>query len=377
MSTAKPEYTVVIAGGGLAGLCSAIALAKAGISVLLVEKEQYPFHRVCGEYISLEVLPYLKRLGVDPFALQASSINKLMVSSPSGRALTHQLDLGGFGLSRYALDAHLYNLAQQLGVDFISGEKVLNTQLENEIFTTKLNSGTQIRSTMVIGSFGKRSNLDKELNRSFMTRRSPYVAVKYHIRIDHPKDLIALHNFQDGYCGISAIEDDKYCLCYMTERSALQQAGSIEALEKLRLHKNPFLKYIFSNAEFLYDKPLAINEICFESKLPVEQHILMAGDAAGMITPLCGNGMAMAIHGSKVLSDLLIEYLQKGRVSRQELETAYTRQWTKLFARRMMIGRNVQKLFGNEKITNLTVWALSNMRPLTNLIVKSTHGQPF
>jgi flavin-dependent dehydrogenase len=377
MTSTQIEYNVVLVGGGLAGLCSAIALSKAGVKVLVIEKEHYPFHRVCGEYISMEVLPYLNSLGIDPFELQASTINRLMVSSPSGKMLVHTLDLGGFGLSRYTLDAHLFGKAKELGVDFICGKKVVDINFVNPTFQVALNSGTEIAAPIVIGSFGKRSNLDKELDRSFMTRRSPYVAVKYHIRTDHPKDLIALHNFQDGYCGISAIEGDKYCLCYMTERKALQQAGSIQELEERRLTKNPYLKHIFSNAEFLYDKPLVINEISFESKSPVENHILMAGDAAGMITPLCGNGMAMAIHSSKILSDLVLQYFQSTDFSRNELEVSYAKQWKQLFANRMRIGRNVQKLFGNERITNWAIWALGNMKPLTSLLVKSTHGRPF
>ncbi|MBC7511814.1 MAG: FAD-dependent oxidoreductase, partial [Ferruginibacter sp.] len=48
------QYDITIIGGGLAGLALAIQLVKKGYSVALFEKEQYPFHKVCGEYISLE-----------------------------------------------------------------------------------------------------------------------------------------------------------------------------------------------------------------------------------------------------------------------------------------------------------------------------------
>ncbi|HEX6170294.1 MAG TPA: FAD-binding protein, partial [Chitinophagaceae bacterium] len=58
-------YDLAIAGGGLAGLALSIQIAKAGYSVVLFEKEQYPFHRVCGEYISLESWNFLHHLGVD------------------------------------------------------------------------------------------------------------------------------------------------------------------------------------------------------------------------------------------------------------------------------------------------------------------------
>jgi heterodisulfide reductase subunit A-like polyferredoxin len=50
MSTSQP-YDVAIIGGGLAGLTFAIQMRKVGLHVLLCEKETYPFHKVCGEYI--------------------------------------------------------------------------------------------------------------------------------------------------------------------------------------------------------------------------------------------------------------------------------------------------------------------------------------
>ena len=63
----------------------------------------------------------------------------------------------------------------------------------------------------------------------------------------------------------------------------------------------------------LFEKPEVINEITFEKQDPVSNHILMCGDAAGMITPLCGNGMAMAIHSAKILSGLIIEANSEAR----------------------------------------------------------------
>ncbi len=92
-------------------------------------------------------------------------------------------------------------------------ETLANQQLQN--------------ADIVIGAFGKRSKLDVKLNRRFIHQRSPYVAVKYHIRTEHPSDLIALHNFKDGYCGISNIEDGKSCLCYLSHRNNLKEFGSI------------------------------------------------------------------------------------------------------------------------------------------------------
>ena len=148
-------------------------------------------------------------------------------------------------------------------------------------------------------------------------------------------------------------------------------------MEQAVLFKNPFLRHVFTNSEFLFQKPEVINEVSFLTKSPIEDHILMAGDSAGMIAPLCGNGMAMAIHSGKILSDLIIEYVNTSIRSRDWLEQSYISAWNTQFKRRLWIGRQVQKLFGNAITSQLAVGLAINSRPLANLIIKNTHGEPF
>lgn len=370
-------YDVLIAGGGLAGLVNAIQLAKSGLQVVLVEKKQYPFHKVCGEYISNEVLPFLHSMGIYPQQLGASTITHLQVSSPSGKSvLNTALDLGGFGLSRYVLDNYLYKMALEAGTLFLLGKSVEKISFTEDSFDVELSDGNVLNSKLVIGAFGKRSRLDKQLNRAFINERSPYIGVKYHIRTHFPKDLIALHNFKDGYCGVCAIEDNTFNMCYLTSRTNLKQYGSIEEMESHTLYKNPFLKEIKQDAEFLYDKPEVINEISFAPKKAVENHMLMSGDAAGLITPLCGNGMAMAIHSAKILSELIIQYFTQHH-NRNQLEYVYARQWQQLFARRLWAGRQIQQLFGSEWLSGMAVSFLQHVTPATRFLMKQTHGKVF
>ena len=140
-------------------------------------------------------------------------IQRFCFTSPSGRVLETDLDLGGFGISRYKLDYALYELAQKVGVKFVLGETVESVEFASEECRIKTSNKLDFSAKIVLGSFGKNSKMDKALDRDFTHKKSPYVGVKYHIRTDFPQDLIALHNFKDGYCGISAIEEDKYCLC--------------------------------------------------------------------------------------------------------------------------------------------------------------------
>ncbi|GCC51117.1 NAD(P)/FAD-dependent oxidoreductase [Chryseotalea sanaruensis] len=367
---------VVIIGGGLAGLLSAIKLSSTGISVCLIEKKSYPFHRVCGEYISNEVVPYLKSIDAFPEALTPSKINRFQLSAINGKSSFLPLDLGGFGISRYAFDYFLYEKALQSGATFMLNTEVSEVVFKEDMFEVSF-AFESLKARIVIGSFGKRSKLDVSLKRSFINKRSPYVGVKYHVRSEFPNDLVALHNFEGGYCGVSNVEDNKTNLCYLVHRNVLKKHGNIEALEKNVLLQNPHLKEIFSNSEFLFDKPETINEISFETKEPVLNHILMAGDAAGMITPLCGNGMAIAIHASKIASELVEKFINSSKYSRAQLEADYTKQWKQTFANRLWFGRQVQQLFGSKVASNFAINLLLYSKPLAQQIVKGTHGKVF
>lgn len=355
------ETDIQVIGGGLAGLVGSILLSRYGRSVVLYERKQYPFHRVCGEYISNETLPFLREHGLFPGKFKPEALSRFQLTSVNGRSAEINLDVGGFGVSRYTFDKFLYEIAVSEGV------KVVHENVE----TIDLS-----KARVTICAHGKRSKLDHTLDRNFIHQRSPYVGVKYHIRIDHPNGLIALHNFKDGYCGISNVEDGKTNLCYLTHRNNLKENGTIENMQEHVLFKNPFLKNIFNKAEFLFDKPEVINEISFATKKPVEGNVLMIGDAAGMITPLCGNGMAMAIHSAKIASEWVRKFLSD-EITRPAMEAGYAKEWSNNFARRLWVGRQVQRLFGSESASNLAVNLVRNVKPVANFLVAQTHGDVF
>ncbi len=367
---------VIIVGGGLAGLFNAIQLSKKNLDVLLIEKSSYPTHRVCGEYISNEVLPFFESLEIDLSQFDLPQFSYFQLSAISGKKVVMPLDLGGFGISRYTFDHFLFEKAKDVGTHFRLNTTVEDISFEGSHFLVTLANGEILKSKIVIGAYGKRSKLDKTLTRPFIAQRSPYLAVKYHINYDMPEDLIALHNFEGGYCGISKVENDIVNVCYLSHRQALKSAGSISNMEKSVLSKNKHLAHIFNNATFLFKKPLVINEISFAKKSAVENHMLMCGDAAGLITPMCGNGMAMAIHSSKISAQLVIAYLNK-EMSRKEMESQYASSWKKTFSKRLWVGRKSQGLFGTSLSSAFSVFLMKNVNPMARLIMKNTHGQPF
>lgn len=380
MKHLQSQFELAIIGGGLAGLCLAIQAANEGFQTLLIEKESYPFHKVCGEYISKESLPFLKSLGLPISDWELPHIHQLEISAPKGRLHTFPLGLGGIGVSRYFLDHQLYQLAIQKGVTVFTKTKVQNLSFQGSHFEIETDQN-KFRAIIAAGSFGKKSNLDIRLNRQFSKNKpsnwNNFIGVKYHIQYPHPEDLIALHNFKNGYCGISRIEAGKSCLCYMTTAANLQENGnSIESLEASILCKNPNLKIIFNQAKFLYDKPLTISQISFQQKKRVENHLLFIGDAAGMIPPLCGNGMSMAMHGSKLAFENIQHYFQTHK-NRDVLESSYEQQWNKQFALRLNTGKMVQRFFGNEVLTAAFLNTMSQFPIISERVIAATHGSIF
>jgi flavin-dependent dehydrogenase len=373
-------YDVIIAGGGLAGLALSIQLGKAGYRVALFEKEVYPYHKVCGEYISLESWNFLEELGLPLSDWNLPIIHTLLLSAPNGQSLRHELPLGGFGISRYKIDAALADIARSAGVELHESVRVTDILFERSVFNVRTNAGS-FQARVACGTFGKRSNLDVRWKRAFIRKRSDklnnFVGVKYHVHAEFPADQIGLHFFRNGYCGISRVEDDRYCLCYMTAAENLSISGnSIPEMEKHILRKNPFLEEIFGSLIPLFDQPVTISQISFEKKTQVENHILFVGDAAGMVPPLSGNGMSMALHGSQIAFRCIEGFLE-GEIARYEMEQEFVDRWNGQFGRRLRMGRLLQRWLGSEKGANFLVRTLKPFPKLVSFLIRQTHGQPF
>jgi flavin-dependent dehydrogenase len=380
------KYDVAIIGGGLAGLSLSIQLAKKNYSVVLFEKEKYPFHKVCGEYISMESWEFLEEVGVPLSTLDLPKIDTLHLTAPNGSAFTTRLPLGGFGISRYKIDHFLSELAKENGVQLIDEAKVENVLFHKgvffiDFFSRKETENKRIEAIICCGAYGKRSNLDIKWRREFISKTNSgtnnYIAVKYHIKTNWPANVIGLHNFRGGYCGISRIEDDKYCLCYLTTAANLKRnSNSIPLMQEKILFRNPALKNIFLTSEFLFKTPLVISQISFSKKSLIENNMLMLGDSSGMIAPLCGNGMSMALYSSKLASASIHFFFQKQLV-REEMEQEYAQRWRKMFSKRMVAGQVLQSFFGSDLLSNLFVKGFKTFPFLAKSIIEHTHGQPF
>jgi flavin-dependent dehydrogenase len=147
-------------------------------------------------------------------------------------------------------------------------------------------------------------------------------------------------------------------------------------MEKTILQQNPLLRKIWEESKIISGAPLTISQISFDKKAQVTDHVLMIGDAAGMITPLCGNGMSMALHGSMLAAEQIGRFLS-GQIGRDTLEEEYAREWQRQFANRLKAGRRIQVLFEKPWLNNTFINIAGRIPLLADYFIRQTHGKPF
>ncbi len=361
------NYDVAIIGAGIAGSSLAILLAQAGKSVVVFEKHSLPSHKVCGEFISLETYSFFESIGLQVGEWNLPIIKNLKLTSQKGTVLEDKLKVGGFGVSRYKLDFELCKLMQSSGVKVYTNEKVMSASADS----LKTQHRT-VKAKLVVGSHGKYApSYISSLHSKPLSKK--FIGVKYHIKGDFEEDLISLHSFDGGYCGISKIEDDLYCLCYLVDAQKLKHNNNdISLLEKKLLSKNIHLNQILSEATYVWKKPLVISNIQFDKNQIVQNGILFCGDSAGSISPLSGNGMSIAARTGLLLLQVILNNKDK-----QLMELQYEKNWHRLFNPKIKKAKFLNYIMLNPNIHDVILNLLKLIRPLRRKTINDMQGEPF
>jgi flavin-dependent dehydrogenase len=361
---------VIIIGAGLAGLTAAIELAEAGLDVVVFDKRTLPRHKVCGEYLSLEVVPYLESIGAS--MEDAPRIDRLVLSRNDRQVIQSNLPLGGVGISRYALDFRLYEQALNRGVDFI-WKPVESVRFEHDLFTV-VSRGVKYKARQVLGAWGKRSNLDRTLKRPFFSRESPWMGIKMHYEAEYPSNQVGLYTFKGGYGGLSVTETGAVNFCYLVHKDRFRETPDLEACTQGLLKEHPSLGSILGASTPLFKAALGISNISFGRKDLVSRHILLGGDAAQLIHPLCGNGMAMAIETGRLQGNAVAGFLKASHPDRAAMEKNFQKNWRKKFATRLRTGAFLQRLLLSSAGMELGLQLAGRAPFILSKVIQKTHG---
>ncbi len=274
---------IEIIGGGLAGLSLGLALRRANIPVTLYEAGHYPRHRVCGEFITGLAPATIARLGLAPHladALHHRSVAWFFGAdhAPSRR---QQLPAPALGLSRHALDARLAEAFVAAG-----GQLHTNTRITD----------LAPRPGRVVTTGRRRSG-------------ARWLGLKFHVHSLALADDLELHLGNQGYIGLTRVAADTVNVSGLFARRSLCARGPNLLLGYLQAAGLTALCARLGQARIDPATFCAVAAVDFDFTVPPPlPDVLSLGDAAAMIPPFTGNGMAMAFQSAEAALDPLLAY---------------------------------------------------------------------
>ena len=337
---------VAIIGAGPAGSTLAALLAARGVDVALFDRDLFPRDKLCGEFLSYDALPILERLGVLD-AIDAAGAPRIAQCRIVGarRTYTFPFPHEARGVSRMFLDDLLLRTAESRGATRRDGVTV------SELPQAKV----------IVGAWGRWGRFDRELSRSFVAEKDRNFGFKRHYR-GPLHGSIDLYAFRRGYLGVNAVEGDVVNICGLVHGSRLAgHKGRWDAFVDTIRAEEPRLDELYAAHEPAQEHFLSSEPVIFRARSAVEGGVFMIGDASGVIDPLTGNGMAMAIQSALLAAPIILRLVQTPS-RRAELENDYRRRHHQFFAPRIRWSRTVATLLSRPRLLDAALAATRSTR---------------
>ena len=313
-------YDLIVVGGGPAGSSAAITCARHGARVLLLERGQFPRHKVCGEFVSAESLELLSDLLAPRHAgLVADAVRiartRLFLD---GRMIQTPLDPSAASISRLDLDAALWDSAERSEVDGRQ-QVVVQSVSGTDPFLVTTSVG-EFEGRALINASGRWSNLN--LTGTDATKTPvKWLGLKGHFAESPPLASVDLYFVDGGYCGVQPVN----------LRDGDEQTERVNVCAMVRADVASTLLEVFDCHPGLQKRsrgwrplsePVTTSPLVFREPQPERDQILMTGDAAGFVDPFVGDGVSLALRSGTLAAECLIPFLA-GRISLQKAARDY------------------------------------------------------
>lgn len=371
-----------VLGAGIAGSSLAKALADKGWETLLLDRQVFPRHKVCGEFLSPEAQSTMEALGISDYVkgLGPSVIERIRLIFENGAEVNIPLPSSAWGLSRYSLDAALHLAAQQAGAKLQTGitvTAVRQTDRGYTIDTKQSGEVSSIEARTVIAAWGANRHAGLPGYRQPQAGMPSYMGVKSHFRGIVMEPVVELYFFRGGYLGLCPIEGGLVNASALLERDAFVKAGkTILAIIGAAARRNPKLNAKLAQAVPVSGSQVAVAPVYLNRKPLAWDQIPLLGDAATMIPPLCGDGMSMALRSAALCAPLADSYLH-GKLSLADWQHAYTRSIKREFVGPLRWGSFLQWLFRMPTVSDWLPEAVRIAPSLAEGVIRATRLKPF
>lgn len=359
MEKAAESYDLIVIGGGPAGSAAAITAARADIRVLLLEKGQFPRHKVCGEFVSAESLELLRSLAGDTHFPDKPAIDRSCFFVGK-RSVSFRLPHPALSVPRFELDAALFHAAKAEGVHAQQDSLVSEVQHDGAFHV--ITSEGSYAGKAVVNATGRWSNLVRRK----LSPKTRWIGLKAHFHEAEPPASVDLYFFPGGYCGVQPVGSDRINACAMVKADVARTLPEVFSMHPELWKRSRDWEQLFP--------ALTTSGLVFEPPETEFERMLLAGDAAGFIDPFAGDGISLALQSGALASQMLLPFLA-GRISFSEALLEYRKLYQKRFAAAFRNAQKMRLALSAPEWFRSVAMSFARFEPVTRAFVRSTRAK--
>jgi len=349
---------ILVCGAGPAGSIAALVLARAGARVRLLDRARFPRDKLCGDTVNPGAMAILRRLGIEAAAAEGLAVDGMIVTGESGVRCEGRYGDGrqGRSLRRHTLDAALVGAAAQAGALVEEGVLVHGPMVDGQRVRGLVVAGADGRprymtAPMVIAADGASSRIARALRLARHPRRPRRWAVGAYFEdvgnVTGASRFGEMHVRCGRYIGVAPLPGGVTNACVVTaDRGALRDPAS---LLRETLRRDVQLKDRFARAR-LVSHPVCLGPLAVNNSGSGVPGLLLAGDAAGFIDPMTGDGLRFAFRGGELAAMAALATLEgRGSDAHKLLWLARRRE----FSAKWRFNRAIRALVGSPTATQV------------------------
>lgn len=376
----NPKSEILIVGAGPAGTSAAIRLAKKGFAVKLIERETFPRHKLCGEFISPECFRHFAELGVldKMLAFGGDRIIETCFYEPHGKSVNvlskwFSANENALGLSRAEMDFQLLQQAKKIGVEVLEDTQVIGLLFENEKVAGVKTKTDEISADLIIDATGRARVLGNKIKKQKSKNKNQLVGFKAHLQnVNLEKGRCEIYFFRGGYGGLNYVENGVGNHCFLIKSEVVKEFnGNVDRILHEVIFKNVRAKETLQNAVPIFDwLAVAVDGFGLKDLSPAP-NLLAIGDAGAFIDPFTGSGMLMALESGEILANSI-----QVNASTEIIIHNYQQLHYQKFKQRLRICGLMRRAAFSPNLAKWVISALSLTEKPREFLARATRSKP-